>query len=286
MPNYSGFWKTEMKLAVFTSNQPRHFHLIAALAEIAETVYAVQECNTVFPGKVKDFYDNSPVMRAYFERVMDAEKTVFGELAFMPDNVRTLSLKDGDLNDLSLEILKPVLKADYCIVFGASFIKAPLIDALIAKRTINIHMGVSPYYRGSSCNFWALYDKRPELVGATIHLLGRGLDSGAILYHALPDASSCDPFDLGMKAVKSAHESLVERIRSGEIETFSAVEQDKSKELRYTRNMDFTDDIAKRYLESLPSPENIAESLCCRNLELYLHPYILNAAGGTGKRGV
>ena len=31
-------------------------------------------------------------------------------------------------------------------------------------------MGVSPYYRGCDCNFWALYDNNPHLVGATIHI--------------------------------------------------------------------------------------------------------------------
>ena len=46
-------------------------------------------------------------------------------------------------------------------------------------------MGISPYYRGTDCNFWAMYDNNPHLVGSTIHLLTKGLDSGPILYHAL-----------------------------------------------------------------------------------------------------
>lgn len=46
-------------------------------------------------------------------------------------------------------------------------------------------MGLSPYYRGTDCNFWALYDKKPQYVGATIHLLSKGIDSGPTLYHAL-----------------------------------------------------------------------------------------------------
>ena len=47
-------------------------------------------------------------------------------------------------------------------------------------------MGISPYYRGSACNFWALYDKNPQFVGATIHYLSEGLDDGDILFHVLP----------------------------------------------------------------------------------------------------
>lgn len=51
-----------MNITVFTSNQPRHISLINSLARISDRVYAIQECNTVFPGEVKDFYDNSDVM--------------------------------------------------------------------------------------------------------------------------------------------------------------------------------------------------------------------------------
>ena len=47
-------------------------------------------------------------------------------------------------------------------------------------------MGVSPYYRGTSCNFWAIYDDNPSYVGSTIHLLSKGLDSGDILFHCIP----------------------------------------------------------------------------------------------------
>ena len=55
-------------------------------------------------------------------------------------------------------------------------------------------MGVSPYYRGNDCNFWALYDDNPHLVGATIHMLTKGLDSGPMLYHAMSNIKS-NPFE-------------------------------------------------------------------------------------------
>src|SRR5690606_39404976 len=74
---------------------------------------------------------------------------------------------------LPIYVLADALDSDVYVVFGASYIRGPLIDYLVARGAINIHMGVSPYYRGSSCNFWALYDGRPEYVGATIHKLSR-----------------------------------------------------------------------------------------------------------------
>ena len=76
-----------MKLTIFTSNQPRHIHLVDRLAEVVDRVYCVQECNTIFPGQVADFFKKSPVMRDYFENVVDAERAIFGAPHFSKSNV-------------------------------------------------------------------------------------------------------------------------------------------------------------------------------------------------------
>ncbi len=95
-----------------------------------------------------------------------------------------------------------------------------------------------------------------------------------MLYHALPKAEETDPFVLGMKAVKVAHESLVRRIGSGEIFSYKEIPQDKSKEYRYTRNADFTDDVAKEYLENLLLPMQVKTKLEKRDLGLLVKPFI------------
>lgn len=263
-----------MKITVFTSNQPRHIGLLKRLSQVADIVYAVQECNTVFPGKVKDFYNNSPVMQDYFSRVMAAEKEIFGDIGFMPSNVRQLAIKSGDLNLLPLKVLEEALNSDVYVVFGSSFIKGELIRFLVEHRAINIHMGVSPYFRGSSCNFWAPYTGHPELIGATIHLLSEKLDAGDMLYHALPRPQEIDLFRLGMQSVLVAHQSLADRIASGEIFQYEPVVQDKSLEMKYTRNADFTDEVAEKYLREAPSPKEVLEKLTKRDLQMLLRPYI------------
>ncbi len=250
-----------MKITVFTSNQPRHMALIEGLAGIADRVYAVQECSTVFPGRVGDFFRKSVVMQRYFERVIAAETEVFGRPRFAPANVVQLPLRMGDLNLLEADALLPAMESDVYVVFGASFIKGRLCEELVARRALNIHMGVSPYYRGSSCNFWAMYDGRPELLGATIHLLTTGLDSGPMLAHAFPEAEAADPFVIGMKAVQAAHATLIGGIRTGRILKATPVVQEKNLQIRYTRNADFTDAVAEEYLGRLPGPEAVYEGM-------------------------
>ena len=179
----------------------------------------------------------------------------------------------GDLNKIPFHKLEKALHSDHYIVFGASFIKDELAEFLIRKHAVNIHMGISPFYRGSSCNFWASFDKNLSMVGATIHLISKGLDSGSILFHALPMEEDC-PFRLGMRSVAAAHKGLVHYIKNNEIEELIPIEQDKSQEIRYTRNIDFNDKVAIEYLENLPTKEDIRKSINIRNNNKYINPFI------------
>lgn len=247
-----------MRVTVFTSNQPRHLALIAKLAVVADTVHAVIECNTVFPGRVEDFFKKSPVMQRYLSQVMTAEQEIFGGLTFPPANVKTLSLKLGDLSMLDREPLRLALESDVYVVFGSSFIRGWLVEELVANSAINIHMGLSPYYRGSSCNFWALHDRRPAFVGATIHYLSAGLDSGPILAHVRPEFNGQGPFNFTMQSVESVQNRLVSDLMAGTLLAQPGVPQNKELELRYSRNADFDDRIASHFLENLPSPDELS----------------------------
>lgn len=263
-----------VKITVFTSNQPRHLALLSALASVAEEVYAIQECSTVGPGVAADSIRKTPVMRDYFQRVIAAEQAVFGPGSFCPPAVRHRAISMGDLNLVELSDFGPALDADVFVVYGSSYIKGPLAEFLIRHRAYNIHMGTSPYYRGSATNFWALYDGRPQYVGATIHLLTAGLDSGPMLFHALPPAEETEPFLLGMIAVRAAHQGVVQALADGTLHTMAPVPQDRSRQLRYARSADFTDEIAAEYLRRLPSPRQIKESLEKRDATEFVRPFI------------
>lgn len=270
-----------MRIAVFTGNQPRHNSLVRRLADIADDVWAVQECTTLFPGHRGDMIRQSPVMATYFDRVGEAERRVFGEVAFPPPNVRVLALRRGDISQLGMDVFGEALAVDLCVVFGASFIKGDLCQALLERKALNIHMGVSPFYRGSACNFWALHDGRPDLVGATIHLLTDGIDDGPILFHAVPEPGEADPFDFGMLAVRAAFEGFVRAASAGDLGRWAPVEQDRIRELRYSRGADFTDDVAQAFLDEAPSRKTIGQATRDRNREQFVRLF-----EGTGASAV
>lgn len=237
-----------MKITIFTSNKPRHAALVNSLSSVSDEVFCVQECTTLFPGRIDDFFKKTPLMENYFKNVIAAETKFFGYPTFIGGNVRFFSIRKGDLNHLEREMLEDCLHSDIYVIFGASYIKGWLIDHLVANNALNIHMGLSPYYRGSSCNFWALYDENPHYVGSTIHRISKGLDSGPILYHCLPVFRGENIFEFTMKSVLVAHLSLVDRIKTGKISNMKEIVRSRDDEIRYTKNADFTDSVVESFL--------------------------------------
>ena len=237
-----------MKITLFTSNKNRHNYLINLLSEVSEELFVIQECSTILP--VPSNYQVSPIMKKYFENVINAQFKLFGNsyVNNKKKNIKILPMLLGDLNNCSMNLLSDFLKSNLYIVFGSSYIKGELADFLVKKKTINIHAGVSPYYRGTACNFWALYDNNPHLVGTTVHLLSKGVDSGPLLYHAMSHLKN-NPFEYTMSCVKSAFHSITERIKDGSIFTIEPHDQDKSKELRYSKKIDFNEAIVREYFE-------------------------------------
>ena len=256
-----------MNITLITSDQIRHNYLVNLLSNIATKLNVIQEKKTFFSNQNKI----SNLMKNYFLKVDDAQKKVFGNAAIdkKNKNIRLLSLENKELEKCSLNSLSDFLNSDIFIVFGSSFIKKDLVNFLIDHKALNIHLGISPYYRGTDCNFWALFDNNPHLVGATIHLLSKGLDSGQILYHALSEIKE-DPFIYTMSAVKSAFESIAQKIENKTIFEHTPEIQDKSKEIKYSKKNEFNDEVIKKFfLNKIDLNSKIFK------LDLYKNPYFL-----------
>jgi methionyl-tRNA formyltransferase len=234
-----------MSVTVFTRDSARHIALVNKLATVTNSVHAVIESSpplVTAPPK-------SPVMTEYFSRVQQAENHVFGTGITLDPRVNTQLIATGQLNQLTPQQLQAALETDYVVVFGSSYIKGWLADALIDKNAINLHMGISPQYRGSACNFWALFDNNPHLVGATIHRLAKSLDSGSVIQHIRPEFTGQNLFHFSMQAVAAGHDALAALIANNQLQTMTPQPQDSSLEIRYSKNADFTDDVASSFLQ-------------------------------------
>ena len=228
-----------MKVTLFTYDKIRHNYLIYLLSQICEKLFVVQEISD--KNCVPDNYINSEGLKKYFRSVEDAQNKFFQKQNLENlKNTSIIQVPSGSINKLSMISLRKYLKSDIYLVFGSSYIKGDLINFLVKNKTINIHMGVSPYYRGTDCNFWALYDGNPHLVGSTIHYLSKGLDNGPMLYHALSKIKD-NPFEYTMSTVKAAFVSVVSRIKDGSILKIKPLLQKKNSEIRYSKKKQFNE---------------------------------------------
>jgi methionyl-tRNA formyltransferase len=71
------------------------------------------------------------------------------------------------------------LDPDRLLVYGTGIVG----DRLLAKSQLtplNLHTGISPYYRGSACAFWPIHNGEPGMCGATVHEICSTIDGGPI----------------------------------------------------------------------------------------------------------
>jgi folate-dependent phosphoribosylglycinamide formyltransferase PurN len=99
----------------------------------------------------------------------------------------------GSANDQAVIDLIRSLDPSVVVVNGTRILSR---DVLAATRApfINMHAGITPAYRGVHGGYWALAERRPELVGTTVHRVDEGIDTGAIIGQAGFEVTSRDTF--------------------------------------------------------------------------------------------
>ena len=112
----------------------------------------------------------------------NSEKDFFSvPLEIMNDFSIPTHIPNGDINKTELVNKIISINPDLIISYGCSIIKEPLLSKF-EGRFINVHLGLSPYYRGSGTNFWPLVNGEPEYVGATFMYIDEGIDTGEVIH--------------------------------------------------------------------------------------------------------
>ncbi len=115
------------------------------------------------------------------ERSLSEERFFLEFAKNTTDQSNPCFLPKGRINDIeSIEEIKS-LSPDLLIAYGCSLIKGDLLRAF-QGRFINVHLGLSPYYRGSGTNFWPFVNEEPEFVGATFMHMDEGVDTGRVIH--------------------------------------------------------------------------------------------------------
>ncbi len=152
--------------------------------------------------RLGDKLEKSAQVRDYNENFGDRWKSIEGEIP-------VIHVSDINSNEV-LERLKKE-KPDIILDHGTSIVKAHIIGT--APRSLNLHWGLSPYYRGSHCTEWALMNWDPYNIGVTIHTLTNVIDGGSVVAQARANVTPQDTVhSINMQLTRLGTEEVIKAL--------------------------------------------------------------------------
>jgi methionyl-tRNA formyltransferase len=235
----------EPRIVLLTGNGLRHRFAATSLSRTMNLLGIVSEGKAPLPTTSEQLNetDRSIVQKHFAERD-SVEKKFLGARVDFPDT-RVLEIEHNTVNALNVFEWVHEQVPDTVLLYGTSIVKPPLLE-VYEGRVINLHLGLSPYYRGSGTNFWPLVNREPECVGATIHLAVFKVDAGAILAQVRPEPEKSDrAHELGTKTIIAGFD-IMPLVVAGFLEgRIHPQPQDLSKGCVYRRK-DFTAEATRR----------------------------------------
>jgi hypothetical protein len=228
-------WGRTVKTVIFTRTGFHHTSFINRLQERFEIACVVREAYPEQPKKnpllslfknlfkkheaglikdeqfLKKFSETWSAGFRYHPMLKDYLRAHFDVVVEKP-GTQYLNIRCGEINSPELrEFLKPI-KPDIIAVLGSSVIKPEMIS-LPSAAMINIHSGLSPYYRGTWSYGWPVVNREPEYIGVTVHHVNAGIDTGDIIYQTKPLLQKDDDLNtIFLKVLAEGIELMVKAI--------------------------------------------------------------------------
>ncbi|MEK6972539.1 MAG: formyl transferase [archaeon] len=242
-------------LLIITANKLRHKYFAIELMKLIPDSYVIIE--KMHDETSKNYVEKpTTLIEAHFNEFDETEKKYF--LDYFNENKAffnarlLLEIKKGEINNKENVNFIKEINPTVIAIFSTSLIKDELIT-LFPKQLINLHAGLSPYYRGSGTNIYPFYNKELEFVGMTIHYLNTGIDSGDIILQGRPKFSINDnTHTIGCKNVILGTELMAKVIKKylQERSPLPAFKQDISKGKLYLKK-DFTEEVILHIRQNL-----------------------------------
>jgi len=188
-----------MRIAVLTANGYRHMACVQIIERILGsrnyTVDAYIELPSDFDNTTQGYTDK--IIAQHLRHRDMTEFDFFGDILHLASERGMVEQARVPRGYYSSEaFLTDCRDRQYALiaVFGTSIIRGPIIRDL-GIPIINLHLGLSPYYRGAGTNFFPIVNGEPQFYGATYLLLDEGIDTGPIIHQIRPiEFSELDSF--------------------------------------------------------------------------------------------
>ncbi|MBN2386532.1 MAG: hypothetical protein JXB85_05890 [Anaerolineales bacterium] len=256
-----------MKLFWIGGSHPRHLYYINTICkqfQLAGALIEIRENLLPQPPDGLEEIDHQNFV-LHFANREKAEKKYFGEQPFPDCPIREVSHDTLNTSE-SVDFVRSH-DPDLVLVFGSGMVREPLFSAL-PGGAVNLHLGLSPRYRGAATLFWPFYFLEPAYAGSTFHYIVSEPDAGEIIHQVVPALDAADGIhDVACKTVAESANQAVELLKifdaKGKWETRRQKATGKNflagdfmpQHLRMIYNV-YSDDIARQYLEGrLPRRE-------------------------------
>jgi len=238
------------KIVILTGNELRHKYFRKKIALKSEIEVLITFCESDENLIEKGAKQVSSTKRE--QHLLSREQSEKDFFEAFTESIQDLSnavpVKRGEINERAyVEEIKS-LHPDLVIVYGASVLKEPLLSAF-PNKILNVHLGLSPYYRGAATNFWPLVDGKPACVGATFMYIDTGIDTGEIIHQLRASYNFFDtPSTIGNRLIKDMTEVFADiiikydRLAKPGLPAYKAFE-------KFFKKKDFTEEaVEKLYL--------------------------------------
>jgi len=209
------------RIAVISGDHRRHLYYVNEIAKVHNVVggvFQTRENMKPEPPKELDFIDHANWM-IHFATRDEKERIYFGEQK-LPD-IELLKVTADDLSSENTANFIKSLRPDTVLIFGTGMLREPLVSAL-PKETINLHLGLSPRYRGAATLFWPFYFLEPNWAGTTFHYIEHSPDAGDIVHQVVPKLKKSDGIhDVACKAVIASTVDAIALLKKDNWQTFT-----------------------------------------------------------------
>ena len=202
-----------MKVLLFSGTHPRHLYVHRAILgafEVCGVVCMRREEMLPQPPPGTSAHDAENFQRHFADRLA-AEQKYFGEPVAEKifSQVPVLRCDKQTINTAEVAEFVKKCAPDMAFLFGPALIKEPLMSALPRDR-VNLHLGLSPWYRGAATLFWPFYNLEPQFAGSTFHQITPAADAGAIIHQTVPELSAGDGIhDVACKTILASTADLL-----------------------------------------------------------------------------
>ena len=161
------------------------------------------------------------------------------------DRSNPVHIPKGSINDTGHVEALLAHDPDLVVSYGCSIIRGKLLEEY-AGRFVNVHLGLSPWYRGSGTNFWPLVNGEPEYVGATFMHIDAGVDTGEIIHQIRAEYCWGDtPHTIGNRLIRDMTRVYADIIRNfGKLQRM--VQPSEPEQVKYYRKKDFTEESVRQ----------------------------------------